>query len=169
MNWTWVQSSLIWQGQAVRISPYAALPFCYLARCVVLQMRFTYRVLRANRVHGSCDSNCVRAVCATDHNDFDMLEVGNGNLSPEEEKAHFGLWCLMSSPLLAGNNLSAASPALVAILTAKGPLAINQDPLALQGQLCGSGTDGADGLWQVQLAVQLLYNTYCKALPYDFA
>ena len=38
----------------------------------------------------------------------------------------------MSSPLLAGNNLTAATPELIKILTAKGPLSVNQDPLALQ-------------------------------------
>ena len=58
------------------------------------------------------------------------------------------LWCLMSSPLLAGNNLTSATPQLIKILTAKGPLSVNQDPLALQGKLCGNGTDGSGGLWQ---------------------
>lgn len=54
----------------------------------------------------------------------------------------------MSSPLLAGNNLTAATPELIKILTAKGPLSVNQDSLALQGKLCGNGTDGEGGLWQ---------------------
>lgn len=83
------------------------------------------------------------------HNDFDMLEVGNGKLSQEEEEAHMALWCLMSSPLLAGNNLTAATPEVIKILTAPGPISVNQDPLALQGQLCVTGTDGASGMWQV--------------------
>jgi alpha-galactosidase len=83
------------------------------------------------------------------HNDFDMLEVGNGKLlTVEEEKAHFAIWCLASSPLLAGNNLTAATPETIKILTAGGPISVNQDPLALQGKLCGSGTDAAGGVWQ---------------------
>lgn len=82
------------------------------------------------------------------HNDFDMLEVGNGQLTQQEEEAHMAIWCLMSSPLLAGSNLSAASADTIRILTAAGPISVNQDPLALQGQLCGSGTDGAGGVWQ---------------------
>ena len=77
-----------------------------------------------------------------------MLEVGNGRLTPEEERAHMALWCLASSPLLAGNNLTAATPALIQILTAVGPLSVNQDALALQGQLCGEGSDGKGGTWQ---------------------
>ena len=82
------------------------------------------------------------------HNDFDMLEVGNGRLTQQEEEAHMAIWCLMSSPLLAGNNLTAATPEVVKILTAPGPISVNQDELALQGWLCGQGTDGAGGVWQ---------------------
>jgi len=82
------------------------------------------------------------------HNDFDMLEVGNGKLTEEEEKAHFAIWCLASSPLLAGNNLTAATPETIKILTAAGPISVNQDPLALQGKLCGTGLDAASGVWQ---------------------
>ena len=83
------------------------------------------------------------------HNDYDMLEVGNGKLTDEEERSHFAIWCLASSPLLAGNNLTAATPATIAILTAPGPISVNQDALALQGRLCGNGTDSAGGVWQV--------------------
>lgn len=35
------------------------------------------------------------------YNDMDMLEIGRG-LKPEEEEVHFGMWCIMSSPLLIG-------------------------------------------------------------------
>ena len=62
--------------------------------------------------------------------------MGNGNLTPEEERTHFAIWSIMSSPLLAGNNLTAATPELIKILTAKGPLSVNQDSLALQARLC---------------------------------
>ena len=51
-----------------------------------------------------------------------MLEIGNGALTQQEEEAHMAIWCLLSSPLLAGNNLTAASPAVIKILTAPGPL-----------------------------------------------
>lgn len=44
--------------------------------------------------------------------------------------------------------LASSSAEVIKILTAKGPLAVNQDPLALQARLCGNGTDGAGGLWQ---------------------
>ncbi len=38
-------------------------------------------------------------------NDPDMLEVGNGTLSENENKTHFALWCMMASPLILGNDV----------------------------------------------------------------
>jgi hypothetical protein len=38
-------------------------------------------------------------------NDPDMLEVGNGNLTFEENKSHFTLWCMMAAPLILGNDV----------------------------------------------------------------
>lgn len=89
------------------------------------------------------------------HNDLDMLEVGNGHLTPDEERAHFALWCLMSSPLLMGNNLTAASEELITILSAPGPLSVNQDALALQGTLCDSGTNGTTGICRIRVLLLL--------------
>ena len=39
------------------------------------------------------------------YNDPDMLEVGNGTLSEEENKSHFTLWCMLSAPLILGNDV----------------------------------------------------------------
>lgn len=39
------------------------------------------------------------------YNDPDMLEVGNGSLSEEENKSHFTLWCMLSAPLILGNDV----------------------------------------------------------------
>ncbi len=38
-------------------------------------------------------------------NDPDMLEVGNGSLTFEENKSHFTLWCMMAAPLILGNDV----------------------------------------------------------------
>ena len=38
-------------------------------------------------------------------NDPDMLEVGNGKLTLEENRSHFSLWCMMAAPLVLGNDL----------------------------------------------------------------
>lgn len=67
-------------------------------------------------------------------NDPDMLEVGNGGMTPTEYRAHFSLWCLLAAPLMAGNDLRTMSPEISAILLNKEVIAVNQDVLALQGR-----------------------------------
>ncbi len=74
-------------------------------------------------------------------NDPDMLEVGNGNLTQEENKAHFSLWCMMNAPLILGNDIRKfilpdgsvdKENAVYKILTNKEMIAINQDSLGIQ-------------------------------------
>ena len=65
------------------------------------------------------------------YNDMDMLEVGRA-LSTEEDKTHFGLWCIMASPLLIGCDLTTLRPETLALLTNRELIALNQDPLGLQ-------------------------------------
>ncbi len=66
-------------------------------------------------------------------NDPDMLEVGNGKLTLDENKAHFSMWAMMAAPLLAGNDLSVMPAEILNILTNKKVIAINQDSLGKQG------------------------------------
>lgn len=67
-------------------------------------------------------------------NDPDMLEVGNGGMSLAEYRAHFSLWCLLASPLIAGNDLRSMTPEIRGLLTSKAVIAINQDPLGKQAR-----------------------------------
>lgn len=60
------------------------------------------------------------------YNDMDMLQVGRG-LTYEEDKSHFSLWCIMSSPLLLGNDLTKISASTKEILTNSEVIAVNQD------------------------------------------
>jgi alpha-galactosidase len=62
-------------------------------------------------------------------NDPDMLEVGNGKLTPDENRTHMGMWAMLAAPLLAGNNLSQLTPEVTSILTNRDILAIDQDRL----------------------------------------
>ena len=39
-------------------------------------------------------------------NDPDMLEVGNGGMTPAEYRSHFSLWAMMAAPLIAGNDIA---------------------------------------------------------------
>ncbi|MCL2301173.1 MAG: alpha-galactosidase [Firmicutes bacterium] len=74
-------------------------------------------------------------------NDPDMLEVGNGGLNYEENKAHFSLWCMMAAPLILGNDLREFLKAdgtpdtantAYKIVTNSDMIAIDQDPLGAQ-------------------------------------
>ena len=65
-------------------------------------------------------------------NDPDMLEVGNGKLSLAENRAHFSMWAMLASPLLAGNDLPNMKPEIKAILTNRDVIAIDQDRLGHQ-------------------------------------
>ena len=74
-------------------------------------------------------------------NDPDMMEVGNG-LNDTEGRAHFSLWAIMAAPLIAGNDLRSMSATTKAILTNSEVIAVDQDPLGIQGQVVASpGTD----------------------------
>jgi alpha-galactosidase len=83
-------------------------------------------------------------------NDPDMLEVGNGGMTATEYRAHFSLWCLLSAPLMAGNDLRSMQPEIKEILTNREVIAIDQDPLGLQGRRVKR--EGDRELWVKQLA-----------------
>lgn len=65
-------------------------------------------------------------------NDPDMLEVGNGGMTTEEYRTHFSLWCMLASPLMAGNDLATMTPEIKSILMNKEMIAVNQDTLGIQ-------------------------------------
>jgi alpha-galactosidase len=83
-------------------------------------------------------------------NDPDMLEVGNGGMNAIEYRTHMSLWAILAAPLLAGNDLSKMSPETLAILGAKGVIAIDQDPLGKQGDRVHS--EGPLEIWARPLA-----------------
>lgn len=76
-------------------------------------------------------------------NDPDMLEVGNGKLTPEENKSHFTLWCMMAAPLVLGNDIRTLlnedkkSQIILSILKNKELIAIDQDPLVKPAKKIG--------------------------------
>ncbi len=87
----------------------------------------------------------IRKFAGPDHwNDFDMMEVGNG-MSYTEDKSHFTLWCMMASPLFAGNDLRKMTKETLNILTNKEIISINQDKLGIQAFKYAS-EDGID-IW----------------------
>jgi len=83
-------------------------------------------------------------------NDPDMLEVGNGGLTTTEYRSHFSLWALMAAPLIAGNDIANMDEATRAILLNKAVIAVNQDPLGVQGRRVRD--DGDLEVWSKPLA-----------------
>jgi alpha-galactosidase len=83
-------------------------------------------------------------------NDPDMLEVGNGRLTLAENRAHFSMWCLLAAPLMAGNDLKAMTPEIREILTNAEVVAVDQDPLGVQGRRVRD--EGAKEVWLKPLA-----------------
>jgi alpha-galactosidase len=91
----------------------------------------TWNSLSVMRIVDENDS--LRKYAGPGHwNDPDMLEVGNG-MSYTEDKTHFSIWAMMAAPLIAGNDIRNMSAQTKAILTNKAVIAIDQDPLGIQG------------------------------------
>lgn len=78
-------------------------------------------------------------------NDPDMLEVGNGGMTTTEYETHFSLWCLMKAPLLIGCDINSMSSDTLRILTNSDAIAINQDPLGVQGHK--NFSNGTSEVW----------------------
>ncbi len=79
--------------------------------------------------------------CPGAFNDPDMLEVGNGKLTYEENMSHFTLWSMMAAPLILGNDIRTfikedgtvdKDNKVLQILTNKDVIAVNQDKLGIQ-------------------------------------
>jgi alpha-galactosidase len=83
-------------------------------------------------------------------NDPDMLEVGNGKLTPDEDRTHMSMWAMLAAPLLAGNNLTMLTPETKAILTNRDVIAIDQDPLGKQANRIFA--EGPVEIWSRPLA-----------------
>ena len=77
------------------------------------------------------------AYCYDGHfNDMDMLEVGR-SMNTEEDRTHFGMWCIMNSPLLIGCDLTSIKTSTLNLLRNTELIALNQDPLYQQAYLVG--------------------------------
>ena len=73
-------------------------------------------------------------------NDPDMLEVGNGGMTDTEYQSHFSLWAIMAAPLIAGNDIRSMTAATKNVLTNADVIAVDQDPLGVQGKPISTST-----------------------------
>jgi hypothetical protein len=74
-------------------------------------------------------------------NDPDMLQVGNGELTDGENRAHFYLWCVLNAPLMAGNDLTQMPDSVRDLITNKAALSVNDDYASSQGKLMSQSED----------------------------
>ena len=107
-----------------------------------------------NSIRNLMQKNLYLSAYARDghYNDIDMLAIGyEGNqsglggqsafditkdfLSADEEDAHFGLWCIMSSPLLIGCKIEGMPQRSLELLKNRELIALNQDPLCRQAHV----------------------------------
>jgi alpha-galactosidase len=100
-------------------------------------------------------------------NDPDMMIVGMPGLSETQNRSLFSLWCMMASPLMAGNDLRTMDKSTIDILTNLEAIAVDQDPLGAQGHVVWN--DGNVSLWAGKplfdgsLAVLVLYQGKYRA------
>lgn len=76
-------------------------------------------------------------------NDPDMMVVGldgkgyvgqiGGGCTRNEYEAHFAMWCMLAAPLLMGHDVRNTTDEIAEILLNRELIAINQDPLGIQG------------------------------------
>ena len=63
-----------------------------------------------------------------------VLEVGNGHMTDVEYVTHFSLWSLSKAPLIIGCDVTKINATTISILTNPEVIAVNQDPLGVQGK-----------------------------------
>jgi len=107
----------------------------------------------------------LRKFCSPSHiNDLDMMQLGNG-LSNEEEKTHFAMWCIMSTPLMIGCDLTKISDSTLEILKNKELIAINQDKACNQAYVVKEIRDKV-GTLLGEVWVKELYERNEKAIAF---
>eukprot|EP00262_Sarcandra_glabra_P005383 TRINITY_DN1690_c0_g1_i1.p1 TRINITY_DN1690_c0_g1~~TRINITY_DN1690_c0_g1_i1.p1 ORF type:complete len:428 (+),score=62.57 TRINITY_DN1690_c0_g1_i1:79-1362(+) len=102
-------------------------------------------------------------------NDPDMLEIGNGGMTYQEYRGHFSIWSLMKAPLLIGCDVRNMTTETLEILSNKEVIAVNQDPLGVQGRKVSiEGDDGCSQVWAGPLSrnrlVVALWNRCLEAV-----
>ena len=69
-------------------------------------------------------------------NDPDMLVIGMNGLTPEMNRTHMSMWCMMNSPLMLGLDLRRVEidDWIYKIIANRSLIGINQDPLGIQAK-----------------------------------
>ncbi|KAJ8976538.1 hypothetical protein NQ317_017945 [Molorchus minor] len=87
-----------------------------------------------DRITGT-NSSTMRVSLDEDYYIHDSLLLGNFGLSYEQSKAQMAIWAILAAPLLMSVDLRTIDPIFRDILQNKDVIAINQDPMGVQGRL----------------------------------
>jgi len=96
-------------------------------------------------------------------NDPDMLPIGDQGLIYGEQKSMFSLWCIMTSPLMLGNDPRNMSEDEWNLLSCRRALAINQDPTE-QGRRIWSSADAGVNAKGSVVSADGATEVWCKHL-----
>jgi hypothetical protein len=102
------------------------------------------------------------------YNDPDMMVLGMPGLTAEQNRLHMSLWAISGAPLIIGADLTRIDPDTLATIINPDALAIDQDPLGLEGVKVKELSSGLE-IWSKFLsasgsrAVLLLNRTYFPA------
>ncbi len=85
------------------------------------------------------------------YNDPDMMVIGMPGLTAEQNRVHMSLWAISGAPLLLGADLTKLDPQTTAMVTNSEVIAVDQDPLGLQGIKVAEASPGLQ-VWAKPLA-----------------
>mmetsp|Transcript_9473 Transcript_9473/g.26458 ORF Transcript_9473/g.26458 Transcript_9473/m.26458 type:complete len:530 (-) Transcript_9473:73-1662(-) len=85
--------------------------------------------------------------------DMDMLLIGNGCITSDEERTQMAIWAISASPLIMGNDLRNVSAESAAILLNSDAIAVSQDALGAMGiRLPGYTATSSTQVWARHLS-----------------
>ncbi|XP_067093977.1 alpha-N-acetylgalactosaminidase-like [Osmerus mordax] len=103
-------------------------------------------------------------------NDPDMLIIGNFGLSIDQSRAQMAVWAIMAAPLIMSNDLRSLEADARAVLSNKLAIAINQDPLGIQGRRILQEGSHVDVYWRPlsHKASALVFLSRRQDMPYRY-
>ncbi|MCJ8743134.1 hypothetical protein PDJAM_G00090300 [Pangasius djambal] len=103
-------------------------------------------------------------------NDPDMLVIGNFGLSMDQSRSQMALWAIMAAPLFMSNDLRTLNSGARAILQNKAVIAINQDPLGIQGRRLIKESSDIEVFWRPlsNKASALVFFSRRTDMPYRY-
>jgi alpha-galactosidase len=93
---------------------------------------------------------------------MDMMEIGNGGLTIQEQRTHFASWIFMKSPIILGTDLENLSTEQVQIITNRELLEYHQDTKVAEPAMPFKGDDPRRGsvFWDTWFTSLMIFPGY---------